>query len=355
MEFILTYILPFALTLGVLILVHELGHFTVAKLVGIRVERFSIGFPPRLFGKKLGETDYCISAVPLGGYVKMAGMIDESMDKDGLKGEPWEFMSKPLWARFLAIFAGPAFNVLFAVLVFTVSIMSTGIETPVEPTYSVVGTVIEGQPADNIGLQAGDRIVAINGQKVEKWEEIVQIIHAHPEEELTIKWERDGEIFTNNVTPRLDKLNDVGLIGISPVTEQKPVGFFAAIGYGFESTYNLTALMFKSFGMLFSGEVSAKEGLAGPVRIAKMTGDSAKSGLSSLVIFAALLSVNLGLINLFPIPALDGGHLVLLAVEGVIRKPLSTRVKMIIQQIGLALLFALMIFVVFNDMINILN
>lgn len=349
---VVNYGIPFIFTIGLLILVHELGHFLLAKLVGIRVERFSIGFPPRLIGKKIGDTDYCISAVPLGGYVKMSGMIDESMDAGAVTGEPYEFMSKPIWARFLVIFAGPLFNILLAVFIYSAIFMATGIERPVDPTPPVVGEVFQGAPAAEIGLQEGDRITAIDGQPIDQWNDLLTLVHNAPEEELQLTWTRDGQEFTSSVTPRLDPINEIGLIGISPVTEVEKVGVFKGIGYGAINTVDKTLLIFKSFGVLFSGEVAAKDALAGPLRIAEMSGQVAQSGFIALLGFAALLSINLGLLNLLPVPVLDGGHLVLLTIEGIIRRPLSNKFKMAVQQIGMALLLALMVFVIVNDFLQ---
>ncbi len=341
-----SYILPFAFVLGLLIVVHELGHFLIAKLVGIRVERFSIGFPPRLFGKQIGDTDYCVSAVPFGGYVKMSGMIDESMDTDGIKGEPWEFMSKPIWMRSLVIFAGPAFNVLLTVIIFSASVYVTGIAETIGP---IVGQVMKESPAESIGLHEGDIIKAIDGKPIETWNDMVMVIHAASDKELLLEWERNGEQFSSAVTPKLDKIQGVGLIGISPATEMRDAGIFESIAVGSRSTWNLIELVGRSFGLLFSGQVPFKEGLAGPVRIAQMAGDSAKTGFTNLMVFAAFLSLNLGILNLFPFPVLDGGHLVFLGIEAIIRRPLSVKLKMIVQQVGMAILLALMIFVIFND------
>lgn len=344
-----TYILPFIVVLSVLVFVHELGHFLAAKACGIRVERFSIGFPPRLFGKKIGDTDYCISALPFGGYVKMSGMIDESMDAEGLKGEPYEFMSKPVWMRMLVLFAGPLANVLLTVAVFTIGIFVTGLPEPVGP---VVGRVMENMPAQAAGLQSGDKVVRIDNQPVASWDDLLRIIHGSAEKPVLVEWERGGEPMSAQITPKLDKVMGYGLIGIDAQTILVKPGLFRGVALGFQSTWNLTKMMFRSFGLLFSGEVSMKEGLAGPVRIAQMTGDSAKSGIGSLLTFMALLSLNLGIINLFPIPALDGGHLLLFSIEGITRKPISTKVRIVAQQIGMALLLALMVFVVFNDFKN---
>ena len=350
---IISYGIPFIFTLGLLVLVHELGHFLLAKLVGIRVERFSIGFPPRLFGKKFGDTDYCISAVPLGGYVKLSGMIDESMEKESIKGEPWEFTSKPVWARFLVIFAGPLFNILLAVVLYSGIIMSTGISETVDPTYSVVGAVGENTPAASVGLQEGDRITSINSQKVVMWEDLVQAVNSVGEREVSITWMRDGQEFTDTIQPKYNPLSEKAQIGIMAVTETKSVGFFKGIYYGGRMTIESIELIFKSFGLLFSGQVPAKDALAGPIKIAEMTGRVDERGFIELLSFAAILSINLGLLNLFPIPVLDGGHIVLLGIEGVTRRPISNKIKMAVQQVGMALLLALMVFVIINDFLKI--
>ncbi len=350
MHILTTYILPFLGVLGLLIIIHELGHFLAAKLSGIRVERFSVGFPPRLIGKKIGDTDYCISALPFGGYVKMSGMIDESMDEASIKGEPWEFMSKPVWVRMMVLFAGPLANILLALFIFTASVFYTGVA---EPTGTTIGRVMENMPAQQIGLQAGDEIYRVDDRDISKWEELTAIIHSSAGKKLTIFWRRDGQNMSAEVIPQLDKVMNYGLIGIEPKTVLVRPGILQGMALGFKSSWNLTRLMIKSFGKLFSGEVSLQEGLAGPLRIAQMTGDSAKSGFGSLLIFAALLSLNLGILNLLPIPVLDGGHLLLLTIEGIIRRPISTKVKMAVQQVGMALLLALMLFVLFNDFRNI--
>jgi regulator of sigma E protease len=345
-HFITYTLLPFVFVLGLLIFVHELGHFLAAKLAGIRVERFSLGFPPRLIGKKWGDTDYCISALPFGGYVKMAGMIDESLDKDGIKGEPDEFMSKPILTRLGVMAAGPGMNFVLAIVIFAGATFFTGIPEPIGP---VIGSVLPGEPAEQIGMQAGDRIVSLNSEVVESWDDVVRIIHASPEKEVSLTYERMGEIISATVVPKLDEINGVGLIGIAPETKVRPAGFFEAIGNGFATTWYLTKLVVRSLGMIITGKVDIRKGLAGPIGIAKMTSESAKSGFGALLMFAAFLSLNLGFLNILPIPVLDGGHIVFLAIEAVKRKPLTIKTRLIVQQIGMALLLALMVFFIFND------
>ncbi|MBN1996287.1 RIP metalloprotease RseP [candidate division KSB1 bacterium] len=346
MNILINYIVPFVFVLGLLVFIHEFGHFLLAKLVGIRVERFSLGFPPRLFGKKIGDTDYCISAVPFGGYVKMSGMIDESMDKVGIKGEPWEFMSKPMWMRFLVIFAGPAFNVLLTIFIFSASVFYTGIAEPVGP---VVGKLVEGMPAESIGLQEGDVIVRIDSQPINTWDDILNYIHKSAGKQIELEWERNGLKHSRIVVPKLDEVQNVGMIGIEAEYTIRKVGIPASLAEGSRYTWRMTKLMGKAISSWFDGRASFKDSIAGPIKIAKMAGDTAKTGMGNLLIFAAFLSLNLGLLNLLPIPVLDGGHLLLLSVEGVMRKPLSVKLKMTIQQVGLALLLAFMLYVIIND------
>jgi regulator of sigma E protease len=338
--------LAFFFVLGLLIFVHELGHFLAAKWAGIRVERFSLGFPPRMIGRKIGETDYCISWVPLGGYVKMAGMIDESMDTN-IQGQPWEFMSKPIWQRAIVIAAGPFMNAFLALLFFAALNFHYGqLEAD---NSSVIDQVIPDSPAAAIGLQPNDRIVAVDGKSIETWQELTAIIHASAEKEIAIAWERQGEIFRTTVTPRLDPQDNKGKIGIGPKINMRQVGlvesFLLAGGQGWFFTREVG----KFVGRLFTGKESIREGLAGPIQIAKMAGQSAREGLGNLLFFTALISLQLGILNILPIPVLDGGHLVFLGLEAILRRPVSVRARVVVQQIGMALLLALMVFIIIND------
>jgi len=346
LHFITHTLLPFIFVLGLLIFVHELGHFLAAKLAGIRVERFSLGFPPRIIGKKIGDTDYCISAIPFGGYVKMAGMIDESLDKDGIKGEPDEFMSKPILARMGVMVAGPGMNYLLAVIIFAGIILFTGIA---EPVGSVVGGVIPGEPAEEIGLQPGDRIVSLNGESVDSWDELVRTIHPNKGNKVILTYERNDELFSATVVPRYDKIQGVGLIGIVPETSIRPAGLFEAIGKAFSMTWDKTKMVGRFLKMLLLREVSVREGVAGPIGIGVIITEATKAGFGSLLWIAAFLSLNLSLINILPIPVLDGGHIVFLGIEAIKRKPLSIKTRLVIQQVGMAFLLALMVFFIFND------
>jgi regulator of sigma E protease len=341
----LTTIISFIFVLGLLVFIHELGHFISAKMVGIRVERFSLGFPPRMIGKKIGDTDYCLSWVPLGGYVKMAGMIDESMDTT-IKGEPWEFQSKSIWQRVFVISAGPFMNILLAIVIYGMIVYFNGIGEPVGTT---VGEVLPGKPAETIGLQPGDVITSVDQQPVETWQELTKIIHSHPGEELEITWVRDGEEFTSVVTPELQPQSNIGLIGIGSKIQYRKAGFFEAVGYGFNISLRIVKLIGASIKLIITGEESIKSALGGPIIIAKMAGESAKMGLQSLFEFTAFISLNLGLLNIFPFPVLDGGHLVFLGIEAIRRKPLSIKTRLAAQKVGMALLLALMVFIIIND------
>jgi regulator of sigma E protease len=409
--------------LGILVFVHELGHFILAKLVGIRVDRFSLGFPPRMFGKKIGETDYCVSWIPLGGYVKMAGMIDESMDKDSIKGEPWEFMSKPIYQRFLVIFAGPVMNIILAILLFGGVAYFVGLKEPLgatigEITSQKILAETKLQPGDNIisindkpiktwtdvlpytlkkqnivieferdgqllktnflstdldsikkslspivgglqqdfpgikaGLQVGDRIVSINDKPIRTWSELTEVIHASPEKPLSIEWQRNGKTFRAEIIPQKQTLpdRDIGLIGITYQMQEIEINLPQSIIYGASSAWQITRLIGYSLKMIITGQQALKEAFGGPIMIAKLAKDSAREGESNFIAFIAFLSLNLGLLNLLPIPVLDGGHIVFLIIEAIIRRPISPKVKLVIQQIGMALIIALMLFVIVND------
>lgn len=344
----MTTLLAFLFVLGVLIFVHELGHFVTAKMVGIKVERFSLGFPPRMFGKKIGDTDYCISWLPLGGYVKMAGMIDESLDGT-ITGEPWEFASKPVWQRLIVISAGSIMNIVTAVIILALIAFAVGI--PGEPQGALVSEVLENKPAETIGLKSGDVIVSINDQLVMTSQDLIKTVNANPGVELPIEWKRDSEPFSSRITPELQEEENIGLIGVRVGNHviYEDAGFVDSFAAGLSNTYNFIKLILYSLKVIFTGEQSFRDAVGGPIAIAKMAGESAKLGFQSLLFFTALLSINLGIINMFPFPVLDGGHLVLLLIEGIRRKPLPVKATLVIQKVGMAFLMALMIFIIFND------
>lgn len=346
-------VLAILLVIGGVIFIHELGHFTFAKLTGMRVEKFSIGFPPRLFGKKIGDTDYCISAIPLGGYIKVAGVIDESMDVAGVQSnEPWTFESKKGYQKGLYISGGVIFNILFAVLIFTILTLRTGIYEP--SPDPVVDEVIPELPAAAAGIQKGDIVLAVNNAPVTTWDEMTEAIHAVPNDSILIRWQHGSRInekqiltISNRVLQGA-KFVEVGMVGISPQFMHHQAGLFEAIGSGFESTWYWLKVTVISLKMLVTGEESLKN-IGGPIFIAQLAGQSAKSGLTSLIGLMAIISINLAFINILPIPAFDGGHLLIIGTEFILRHPLSIKTKLRIQQIGLAIILTLMVVVIYND------
>ena len=349
----LTTILATAAVLGILIIVHELGHFFAAKISKVRVEVFSIGFWPRMAGKKIGDTDYRISWIPLGGYVKLAGMIDESMDGDTMKGEPWEFMSKTPLQKIFIITAGVIMNIILAALIFSVLTFSMGIGEVGETT--LISEVVADYPAIEAGLVSGDKVVSIDGNPLSTWVEMTEYIHSRPNTELEVSWERDGELFSEKIKTRAErvpvdgKLRELGMIGIRPEVTIRDAGFFESIQAGIGRTYFWGKLILTSLGMLVTGEESFKS-VGGPIFIAQLAGDSARSGLDSLFNLIAILSINLAILNILPIPAFDGGHLIVIIIEWIKKGPLAVKTKMMIQQVGFALFIVMAALVIFNDL-----
>ncbi|MCA9726569.1 MAG: RIP metalloprotease RseP [Candidatus Eisenbacteria bacterium] len=346
-------VLAFIIVIGVVVVVHELGHFLAARAVGIRVERFSIGYPPRLFGKKVGDTDYCISALPLGGYVKMAGMIDESMENpEKITGAPDEFMSKSFLQKALVICAGVIMNFLLAWVIYTGVTLNQGIAETGEPR---IDAVQEDGPAATAGLQSGDLVLEVDGKPMATWDELSEVVHASAEKPLQIVWDHEGERKSATVTPEKQKvpidgdIKEVGLIGISPQVTIRPAGFGESVQNGMIQVQRGLGLGLATIKALVKREAGVKD-LGGPVLIAKWSADSAKGGPVALLVFIAFISINIGFLNILPIPVLDGGHLVLVTLEAVARRPIPTKVKIGIQQFGMIGLLVLMAVILFNDM-----
>jgi len=351
-----TNIFAFVVVLGVLIFVHELGHFLVARLFGVGVEKFSLGFGPRLFGKKIGLTDYRVSAIPLGGYVKMMGE-DPTSEMDP-RDIPLSFTHKHVFKRMLIVAAGPAFNLLLPLLIFFGIFQISG-------TYILkpsIGEVQESSPARAAGLQAGDTITAINGTLVTNWDEMAALIAGSGGRSLSVTIQRpEWDGFTVTVTPQATMSKNIFgedvqryIIGISSAGEvvNQRLNPIASFVESVRQTYNITKLTIVSIVKMIQGTVSAKT-LGGPIMIAEMAGQQAREGTLNLVFFIALLSINLAIINFLPIPVLDGGHLLFFLIEAVIRRPLNTRMREISQQAGIFILIMLMIFVFYNDITRI--
>ncbi len=347
-------IISAVILLGILIFVHELGHFLAAKAMGVKVERFSLGFPPKMIGKQIGETEYVLSWVPLGGYVKMFGENPDETDTVPPEEEHRSFSHKPAWSRFLIVFAGPAFNFLLAFVVFWVLFSVEGVErmTP------VIGTAQEEMPAKAAGLQAEDRIVSIDGRPVKYWDDVLDIIQGHKGGVIEIVVDRGGQTVTAQVTPKTISTKNlfgetiqVPRIGIISKDERffEKVGPLDALYYGAYKTYDITKLMIVSVVKMVQGKISRKN-LGGPILIVQLAGERAKAGLAELIIFGAIISINLGILNLLPIPVLDGGHLAFFALEAIFRRPISIKIREKAQQAGVVFLILFMIFIFYNDL-----
>lgn len=324
---------------GLLVLVHELGHFVTAKMVGMRVDEFAIGFGPKIISYKHGETLYSWRIIPLGGFNKIAGMDpDEEQDEQS-------FNAKSILARMLVIVAGSAMNFVLPILLFLIIFLKAGIDTPV--TDPVIGNVFADKPAAQAGLAVGDRIIAVNNTNIESWQQFVSIVQVSANKKLVLSYEHEGQIKTAAVVPEYDEKNKRGIIGIMPKLEKYHPGFFEAVGLSFKQTYTVANSMIVGIGHMISGKAAAE--VAGPIGVAQMAGEVAQLGLMPLLQFAAFLSINLGLINLLPVPVLDGGHLVTLAVEGLRGKPLEKKHLQIIQMVGFALLMLLFLVATFKD------
>ncbi len=343
-------VIAFVITVGILIFVHELGHFIVAKVFGVGIHTFSLGFGPSLLKRNIGETTYKICLIPLGGYVKMVGESPEELAEDKQKS----FSHKPLSDRVAIVGAGPLSNLIFATMVFSLIFLFWGI-----PQLTTdIGGVKEGSPADRAGMLENDRIVAINHQKVTKWTEMSETVRGSRGEELLIHVDRSGEIITFKVRPEISTVTnmfgetlEVPLIGIADSGKfiLERVGPFVAVYRGVEHTLAITKIFALVLVKLIQGAVSIKDSLGGPLLIAQMAGQQAKQGVVPLISFAGSLSVSLGLINLLPIPILDGGHLLFFLIEVVLGRPVSIKKKEVAQQIGLVVLILLMVFVFYND------
>ncbi|MBI4823298.1 MAG: RIP metalloprotease RseP [Nitrospirae bacterium] len=348
----MTFLLAIVL-LGILIFVHELGHFLFAKLMGVRVLKFSLGFGPKVIGRKVGDTEYLISAFPLGGYVKMLGEEQGVTLKEEEKA--FAYNLQPVRKRFWILFSGPLFNMLFAVVIF-IFIFANGI--PI--LYPDVGEVIEDSPASHAGIQKGDRVIGINAENITEWDEMTGIIHGSPEKGLDLKIKRGQDIISLKIVPErkvvkniFGEENEIGLIGIKPLgnTFIKRFGVPDAVKNGFIKTYEVTALTIISVIKLLQRVIPA-ETIGGPILIVQMAGEQASRGVLNFFTFMAIISVNLGILNLLPIPVLDGGHIMFLGIEAIRRKPLDERTMLIAQRIGLAVIITLMAFALYNDIMR---
>jgi regulator of sigma E protease len=364
LDILVNYVVPFLIVLTILVFVHELGHFLVARYNNVRVEVFSVGFGAELFGFHDSHgTRWKFSAIPLGGYVKMFGegeiIAGEGNDKERNLTEEEKavsFYHKRLGQRAAIVFAGPLANFIFAIIVLAGLFFASGAPN----LLAGVGTVQSGSAAEKAGIAAGDKVIMIAGQDVKWFKDLRQIVIENPNTPLSMEVVRNNTQLTLIATPDVKVVDDggiekeVGLLGITPdpeMVEYTNLGPLDAVVMGAERTYGLTLRILSAVGLMITGSVS-KEELGGPLRIAQMSGQMAQNGLASMVFFLAALSINLGLINLFPIPMLDGGHLLFYSIEAIMGRPVNEKAQEYSFRFGLILVLLLMVFVTWNDLVQ---
>lgn len=333
-------ILATILVFGILVTVHELGHFVTAKLTGMRVDEFAIGFGPKIFQTKSGDTLYSIRAIPLGGFNKIAGMDpDDKVDERG-------FNSKPILSRMLVILAGSIMNFVLPVVLFFMIFVISGVDTPInEP---IIGQVFPKMPAVEAGLMPGDKIISLNSHKTKNWDEIVKVFEEAKQNPVKVEVERAGSLRTYEVLPQYKKDMDRTLVGISPKYAKTPLGVVEAAKLAVTHTKNTIVMMVNGLYKIISGQSPAE--VAGPIGVAQMAGKIAQDGFLPLMTFIAFLSINLGVVNLLPLPALDGGYFILLVLEAFRKKPLPASVLEKIQMVGIALILMITVFSTFKDL-----
>lgn len=342
----------FLFILGILIIVHEFGHFMMAKKMGVLVEKFSLGFGPQLIRKKRNDTEYSVSAILLGGYVKMAG---DNLEE--FKGNADEYFAKPPGKRFWIIIFGPLLNYILGFLCFWL-IFFIGYPT----LTTKVGDLMDGFGAQAAGIQAGDKIIAVDGKRVDYWEDLQSAIQSKKEAtEVQLSVLRDNQEYTIDVNIKEQTIDDalgqkrnVGLLGIIASDEFVEIrhGFFESFFLGLNKTLGLTTLTFKSLGMMVTGKLSMKDSVTGPLGIFYITSKAAKLGVIAILHLMAALSVSLAIFNLLPLPILDGGHILFLALEKTRGKTLSIKAERIINQIGVTVIVSLAVFVTYNDILR---
>ena len=354
MTFLLYYIIPFIVVLGILIFFHELGHFLLAKAFGVKVLKFSLGFGYKLLGKKWGETEYLISTVPLGGYVKMLGENGEESEAIPPEEAHRAFDRQPVLKRIAIVAAGPFFNLFLAFFLFWGLYVISGNYV----MTTEIGQIREDSPAYKAGLIKGDVIVSVHGKSTESWAEIKNLIKDSAGREVDVTVQREGRLLSITLVPEetVEKNlfgEDVksALIGIVAAGKYRNVdmGPWEALKEGIRKTGEIIALTFLTIVKLFQGVVSIKT-LGGPIMIGQLTGQVAQEGISYLVPLLAVISINLGILNLLPVPILDGGMIVFLLLELVLGKPVSLKKRDMAQKVGIFLLAALIVVVTINDL-----
>ena len=352
-------VVSFIVCLGILIFVHELGHFLFAKLFKVRVLKFSLGFGPKLFSKTVGDTEYQLSALPLGGYVKMFGENPDEQEEAGSDRDA-SFAHKTVWQRFLIVLAGPVFNLLFSLVLFFFVFLFMGLPDSRDTTK--IGEVTVDSPAASAGIMAGDTILTINGHATEQWLDVLNLVKDSEGEALNFLLARGNDEVSLVVTPAIhpvknifgEEVDERYMIGIVKADElfYTPTGLVGAFQAACAQTWMYISLTVLGFVKLIKQVVPVSE-LGGPILIAQIAGKQMQAGWVNFVFFTGLLSVNLGILNLLPIPVLDGGHLMFLSFEAIRRKPMSERMQIFAQQVGIAFLGVAMIFVFYNDLARI--
>lgn len=323
---------------GIIVFVHELGHFLLAKKAGIKIHEFAVGMGPKLFATKKGETLYSLRLLPIGGYCAMEG-------EDGESNDPRSFGQKSILQRASVLFAGPFFNIVFAVILLIPVFIYMG-----SPS-TTLGQIIPDSPAQAVGLKVDDKILDINGNQINSWEDVITSLHGSNGEEISITVERNKESKVFNVTPQKNEQGNY-VIGIG----YKPnKNFLTAIGSAFTTTIDMTKQMIQFFGQLVTGTVpgGVENSVTGPVGVISIVSDQASKGIFNLMYIGAVISLNLGILNLLPIPALDGGRLVMLAIEGIRGgKKLDPNKEAAIHMVGFALLMGFMVFITYKDIVR---
>lgn len=334
---------------SILIFVHEFGHFIMAKLTGVKVLEFSIGMGPRGFSTMKGDTLYSVRLLPIGGYVKMAGETGYEEDVQ-FSDDPSFFNNKTVLQRTAVIIAGPLMNLLLAMVLFALIFSIVGV--PYIGTE--VGQVVENSPAARAGLEPGDKIVGADGQKIQEWNQLVGIIQSNPGKSIDFVIIRGEKELNLAITPEIDPESEKAIIGIIQTQSLRRVNIIEGFTFGIQQTIEIIVLTLSALGQMIAGKMGA-EGVAGPVGIIQLIGESAQVGWVYLVNLMAVISINLGLINLLPIPALDGSKLIFLAIEGIRRKPVDLKKENFVHLVGFALLMALMLMITYRDIMRLLG
>lgn len=338
---------------GSMIMIHEFGHYIVAKWIGVRVNEFSFGFGPKIVGYQGKETLYSLRIIPLGGFVKLHG-IDAEPDENGEAviapiDDPQSFMNKPVWQRMAVIAAGPIMNFVLAIILFVGVFAYLGVPSP--SNSNLIGSLVSGKPAAAAGIQPGDKIIAVDQEKTADWNRLTEVIHDKPDQMLNLTIERaNGKQQTVSVKTEKDPQTGYGMIGIAPEITYMHTSILQSTVFGLERTVDFTKYIVVALTQMITGKIPADVG--GPVMIYQAIGDAAQQGLDDLLALTGVLSIQLGLLNLFPIPALDGSRLVFLLFEGLRGKPLNPEKENMIHLVGFVLLMLLMIAVTYKDVVR---